>query len=261
MKQKQDNNTEQGNRANTLLYAVAPQPKLSTDAIALDGAVVSRGNGIGATSETYLMDCIVGMKHYPDKYFDLAVVDPPYGINISSAGGFYHVAGKGQANPHTKKKWDSQIPKIDYWAELFRVSKNQIVWGGNYMTEFLPPSRCWIFWDKVKFVDNYADGELAWTSFDANTKKVEIQHHGFLTKDGTSIHPTQKPVMLYEWIFMKFASEGFKILDTHLGSGSSRIAAHKAGLEFVGFEIDEEYFEKQELRFKNYSSQLNLFNK
>jgi site-specific DNA-methyltransferase (adenine-specific) len=211
------------------------------------------------SSEVHLEDCVTALKRYADNHFDLAIVDPPYGINISSAGGYYHVKGKGQANPHTKKDWDSGIPTEEYWQELFRVSKNQIVWGGNYMTEFLSPSRCWIFWDKMKFVDNYADGELAWTSFDRNTKKVEIQHHGFLTKDGKSIHPTQKPVMLYEWTLMNFAKEGDKILDTHLGSGSSRIAAYKGGFNFVGFEIDKEYYEKQEKRFNDFKSQLRLF--
>lgn len=211
------------------------------------------------SSEVYLEDCVTALKRFNDNHFDLAIVDPPYGINISSAGGYYHIKGKRQANPHTKKDWDSGIPTAEYWEELFRVSKNQIVWGGNYMTEFLSPSRCWIFWDKMKFVDNYADGELAWTSFDRNTKKVEIQHHGFLTKDGKSIHPTQKPVMLYEWTLMNFAKEGDKILDTHLGSGSSRIAAYKGGFSFVGFEIDQEYYEKQEKRFNDFKSQLRLF--
>ncbi len=204
-------------------------------------------------SEVYLMDCVAGLRHYPDNYFDLAVVDPPYGINISKKGGF------NKSNPHTKKDWDSNIPPAEYWVELFRVSKNQIVWGGNYMTEFLPPSRCWIFWDKVRSIDNYADGELAWTSFDRNTKKVVIQHDGVFTKDGRSIHPTQKPVMLYEWIYMKFAKQGDLILDTHVGSGSSRIAADKAGLNFVGFEIDEEYFNTANKRFDNYKSQTRLF--
>lgn len=210
-------------------------------------------------SEVYLMDCVAGLRHYPDNYFDLAVVDPPYGINISNGGSYYNLKGKRPNNPHTKKDWDKSIPPPEYFKELFRVSKNQIVWGGNYMTEYLHPSRCWIFWDKVKFVDNYADGELAWTSFDANTKKVEIQHHGFLTKDGTSIHPTQKPVMLYEWIYQKFAKTGDLILDTHCGSQSSRIAADKAGLNFVGFEIDEEYFNAANKRFDNFKSQTRLF--
>jgi site-specific DNA-methyltransferase (adenine-specific) len=127
------------------------------------------------------------------------------------------------------------------------------------MTEFLSPSRCWIFWDKMKFVDNYADGELAWTSFDRNTKKVQIQHHGFLTKDGKSIHPTQKPVALYDWIFKNYSKEGDKILDTHLGSGSSRIAAYKSKLNFIGCELDKEYFEAAEKRFNIFKSQLRLF--
>lgn len=201
-------------------------------------------------------DCMEYMATVPDKYFDLAIVDPPYGINISSAGGYYHIKGKGQANPHTKKDWDNSIPPAEYWEQLFRVSKNQIVWGGNYMTEFLPPSRCWIFWDKVKFVDNYADGELAWTSFDKNTKKVEIQHHGFLTKDGKSIHPTQKPVMLYNWLLTNYAKKGQRILDTHLGSGSSAIAAHYFGVDFVGCELDKDYFEAAKARFDMATKQL-----
>jgi len=191
------------------------------------------------------------MAGLPDKSIGLAVVDPPYGINISSAGGYYHVKGKGQANPHTKKAWDNETPPQEYWDELFRVSKNQIVWGGNYMTDFLKPSKCWIFWDKMKFVDNYADGELAWTSFDRNTKKVQIQHHGFLTKDkGRAIHPTQKPVALYEWLLRNYAKPGDKILDTHLGSQSSRIAAYKLGFDFWGCEIDDDYIREGNARFE-----------
>ena len=205
-------------------------------------------------SEVFLIDCVEGMRKYPDQHFDLAVCDPPYGINISKAGGYYHIKGRGQANPHTKKDWDSDIPSEEYWQELFRVLKNQIIWGGNYMTEFLPPSRCWIFWDKLKYVENYAAGELAWTSFDRNLVKVEIQHHGFLTKDGKSIHPTQKPVMLYEWIYQNFAEDGWNILDTHLGSGSSRIAADKCGYSFTGFEIDKEYYDSSTKRFDDFKS-------
>ena len=207
----------------------------------------------------YNADCMEIMKGFADNQFDLALVDPPYGIGISSAGGYYHVKGKGQANPHTKKDWDNGIPTAEYWEELFRVSKNQIVWGGNYMTEFLSPSRCWIFWDKMKFVDNYADGELAWTSFDRNTKKIQIQHHGFLTKDGKSIHPTQKPVALYKWLLKNYAKEGDTILDTHLGSASSAIAAHDGGFEFVGVELDEEYYNAAKERLILHQRQLNLF--
>jgi site-specific DNA-methyltransferase (adenine-specific) len=130
------------------------------------------------------------------------------------------------------------------------------VWGGNYFD--LPTSRAWIFWDKLKYVPNYADGELAWTSFDRNTKKIQIQHHGFLTSDGRSIHPTQKPVALYDWIFKNYAEQGFKILDTHGGSMSSVISADKAGLEMVCCELDKEYFDKAVDRFQKYKSQYKL---
>jgi len=206
-----------------------------------------------------LEDCVQALKRFNDKHFDLAIVDPPYG-NVAVFENCQPLERKNERpKKYADKDWDKQKPLAEYWEQLFRVSKNQIVWGGNYMTEHLPPSRCWIFWDKVKFVDNYADGELAWTSFDKNTKKIEIQHHGFLTKDGRSIHPTQKPVMLYEWILKNYASDGDLILDTHLGSQSSRIAANKAGLDFVGFEIDREYFDNGNTRFKNFVSQGVLF--
>lgn len=240
---------------NTVLYAVAPQPKLSTDAIALDGAVVSRGNGIGATSEVYLMDCIVGMKHYPDKYFDLAVVDPPYGIGMD--GG--NVGYKG-FNNFTKKNWDKETPSAEYFLELWRISKERIIWGGNYFD--LPATRCYLVWDKGEGFYNrtYAECELAWTSFDRNT--VKIKHDPLAKGDYRGkIHPCQKPVTVYDWIFKNYSEPGQKVIDTHLGSGSSRISAHKYGLNFTGFEIDEEYYYAQEMRFKDYQSQLNLFNK
>lgn len=199
------------------------------------------------------------MSRYPDKYFDLAIVDPPYGINMGAHGGYYKVKGKRQANPHIKKNWDNSIPTIKYWDELFRVSKNQIVWGGNYFTEFLHPSRCWIFWDKMKFVDNYADGELAWTSFDRNTKKIQIQHHGFLTKDGKSIHPTQKPAMLYKWILENFSKKGDKILDTHLGSGSIAIACHDYNFDLIACELDKDYYLSAMKRITDHQKQLTIF--
>lgn len=206
------------------------------------------------------------MKRYEDNYFDLAIVDPPYGIGISNGGSYYNLRCKAPNNPHTKKDWDNEIPPKEYWEELFRVSKNQIVWGGNYMTEFLKPSRCWIFWDKMKFVDNYADGELAWTSFDRNTKKVQIQHHGFLTKDkGSSIHPTQKPAMLYGWIINNFCEKGFRLLDTHLGSGSIALAVDSANklekmeLELVACELDEEYYTKAINRIESETKWKSLF--
>jgi site-specific DNA-methyltransferase (adenine-specific) len=215
-------------------------------------------------SEVYLMDNIELMKHYPDKYFDLAVVDPPYGIDINKAG---WIKQKKQNKPHTDKNWDSKIPPLEYFIELFRVSKEQIIWGGNYFTEFLPPSRCFLIWDKVCRMDQ-ADCEMAWCSFDKSARiftYAKGNESGFAPKlkgterSGINMHPTQKPIALYDWIFNKFASPDFKILDTHLGSGSSRISANKYKLHFVGCEIDEEYFNKQNKRYEVFVSQARLW--
>ena len=219
--------------------------------------------GRSALSTVYLMDCIEGMKCYPDKYFDLAVVDPPYGIGVDGA---IHIRKPDRPSTwdmvekYERKEWDRAIPTAEYWKELFRVSKEQIVWGGNYFTEFLPPSKCWIFWDKLfDKTFNFSHGELAWTSFDKQLFKVTKSSKAETNGGKNRIHPTQKPVYLYDWIFMNYAKDGDKILDTHLGSGSSRIAAHKAGLDFVGFEIDEDYFNASEDRFKKFVSQTRLF--
>ena len=211
--------------------------------------------GRSALSTVYLMDCIEGMKQFPDKIFDLAVVDPPYGIEINMNMG----RKKGQPKRHNEKDWDNQIPEEAYFNELFRVSKNQIIWGGNYFP--LPLTKSWIFWDKnVPEGVSFADGELAWTSFDKTLVKAKIDYSGFQGMDnGGKIHPTQKPVRLYDWIYMKYAKQGDLILDTHVGSGSSRISAHKAGLIYIGTEIDEEYYEKQEARFKNFTAQTTLW--
>jgi len=201
-------------------------------------------------NETYNMDCMVGMKHYPDKYFDLAVVDPPYGIGED--GGRARTRGSKKTNG-VKKGWDSERPSVEYFTELFRVSKNQIIWGGNYFADLLPASRCWLYWRKTMGGD-FADGELAWTSFDKVLKEFTKRSETF-----DRIHPTQKPIELYNWVYKNYTEPGSKIIDTHLGSGSNRISAHKAGLHFVGFEIDDEYYHAQELRFQNYVSQLSLF--
>lgn len=215
-----------------------------------------------AVSETYLMDCIEGMKHYPDKSFDLAVVDVPYGINASK--GTWGSSNLGKVTNYGKKDWDKEPPPLEYFYELFRVSKNQIVWGANHFISRIPyDSSCWLVWDKENGENNFADCELAWTSFDKAVRKFKYRWMGMLQENMNNkeirIHPTQKPVGLYDWIFTKFAEPKMKILDTHLGSGSSRIAAHKNKLNFVGFEIDKEYFEKQEKRYANYVSQLTLF--
>jgi site-specific DNA-methyltransferase (adenine-specific) len=215
-------------------------------------------------SEVFNDDCIQVMKRYPDKFFDLAVVDPPYGIGVDgqkedkrlNGSGKYHQS-KWSRKKHDFKGWDNTIPNEQYWAELFRVSKNQIVWGGNYFIEYLYPSKGWIVWYKGQNDLTMSDCELAWSSFNKPTRQKELNRMA-LTIEGT-IHPTQKPIKLYDWIFNRYASEGNLILDTHLGSGSSRISANKAGLSFVGCEIDKDYFDAQEKRFKEFVSQLRLF--
>ena len=208
-------------------------------------------------------DCMALMARYPDKYFDLAVVDPPYGIQYSQI-----VGAKKKKHGWKERKsseWDSVRPDACYWNELFRVSKNQIVWGGNYFD--LPPTRCFLIWDKVQRIDQ-ADCEFAWTSFQSSARVFRYargNESGFAPKlkgserAGINIHPTQKPIALYDWIFANYAKAGDKILDTHLGSGSSRIAANKAGLDFVGCELDKDYFNAQEKRYADFVSQLRIF--
>jgi len=208
------------------------------------------------SSEVYLMDCIEGMKHYPNKYFDLAICDPPYGIGED--GGKFR-ARKGQnKGVYEKGNWDKVRPNYEYFIELFRVSKNQIIWGANYYAEHLPPSMGWIYWDK-KMGGDFSDGELAYTSFNKALKS-----YSYCNKIGTvgfdRIHPTQKPIKLYDFCF-DFAKveAGMKVLDTHLGSQSSRISANKYQLNFVGFETDEEYFNKGNKRYDDFVSQTRLF--
>lgn len=199
-------------------------------------------------TKAFNIDCMEYMATLPDKAFDLAIVDPPYGININSSGRLGHYGGTG-------KTWDESVPDDYYFKELFRVSKNYIIWGGNYFK--LPPTRCFLIWDKQQPDGvSFASCELAYTSFDLSAKTFYKRPQN---ADVVRIHPTQKPVALYEWLLMNYAKEGDKILDTHLGSGSSRIAAHKLGFEFVGCELDKDYFEAQEKRFKLETLQQTLF--
>jgi site-specific DNA-methyltransferase (adenine-specific) len=208
------------------------------------------------SSEVYLEDCVTALKRYADNHFDLAIVDPPYGLGID--GQKVDVKkGVQIRKAHSFKGWDNAIPTAEYFAELKRVSKNQIIWGANYFTEFLPPTKSWIFWYKGQQELTMSDGEMAWTSTKEVTRMVNI-HRTHIWQE-KPMHPTQKPVKLYDWILNKYATEGDLILDTHLGSGSSRIAAYKGGFNFVGFEIDQEYYEKQEKRFNDFKSQLRLF--
>lgn len=205
-------------------------------------------------SDVANMDCMEYMKQFPDKFFDLAVVDPPYGIGEDGAKN--HSRGKlAKAQQYTPKNWDKSSPEIAYFQELRRVSKNQIIFGANHFISKIPiDSSCWIVWNKLNGNNDFADCELAWTSFNQAVRRFDFQWAGMLQgnmKDKEiRIHPTQKPRALYAWIFEKFARGGQKILDTHLGSGSSRIAAYHAGLDFYGCELDKEYFDKMNARFE-----------
>lgn len=215
------------------------------------------------SSEVFNIDCMELMARYHDKHFDLAVVDPPYGIGEDGASN--HSRSKfAKATLYTPKNWDSKAPDKKYFDELMRVSKNQIVWGANHFISRMPyDSSCWIVWDKQNGESDFADCELAWASFNTAVRLFNFRWQGMLQgnmKDKEKrFHPTQKPVKLYDWIFKKYATEGQTILDTHLGSGSSRIAAYKNKLNFVGCEIDKEYFEASDKRFKEFTAQLTLF--
>lgn len=193
------------------------------------------------------------MARYPDKYFDLAIVDPPYGIGAEK-----HAGNKENGwTQWAKKDWDKAIPTAEYWQELFRVSKNQIVWGGNYMTEYLPPKMGWIVWDKGQRDFSLADGELAWTSFD-KAMRIFTYARAKALKEG-KIHPTQKPIYLYKWILDKYAKQGDKILDTHLGSGSIAIACHDYGFDLTACELDKDYFDAAMKRLRQHQAQTKLF--
>jgi site-specific DNA-methyltransferase (adenine-specific) len=198
-------------------------------------------------SQVYNMDCMEALRQTPDKYYDLAIVDPPYGIGRD--GSVRTTSKHGGRKAHKFKGWDKEIPNEEYFNQLFRVSKNQIIWGANYFTTFLPPSMGWIFWDKGQRICN-SDGELAYTSFKSALRVVTINRVELLL-EGTT-HPTQKPIKLYKWLLSNYAKVGDKILDTHLGSGSSRIAAYDLGFDFTGFELDKDYFDAQEKRFANH---------
>jgi site-specific DNA-methyltransferase (adenine-specific) len=192
------------------------------------------------------------MKNIPDNYYNLAIVDPPYGIGNALVDGGGTRKAKFDKDRNSVK-WDI-VPTKEYFLELFRICKNQIIWGSNYF--YLPPTRCNLIWDKMQEFTG-SDFELAWTSFDKASKafrmsRVEAYSQG-------KIHPTQKPVKLYEWLLMNYAKEGDKILDTHLGSMSIAIACHDYGFELDGTELDPEYYEKGLQRVKSHISQLKLF--
>jgi len=218
----------------------------------------------------HLGDCMEAMRAMEDNAFDLAIVDPPYGINFD---GNTTVEGKvGKANTfsntqhHDKKGWDAERPTEEYFTELQRVSKNQIVWGGNYFADLLPPKKGWVFWDK-KITNsknkNFSDGELAWTSFDCVLRRFTYDWIGFgylnNPQQEKKIHPTQKPVALYKWLLHNYAKEGDKILDTHGGSMSIAIACHDMGFDLDLWELDPEYYQKGVERFNQHKAQLRMF--
>lgn len=194
------------------------------------------------------------MARYPDKHFDLAIVDPPYGIGASEM-----TMGTGKNKKYHKgKNWDNEIPNDKYFKELFRVSKNQIIWGGNYFN--LPLIKGWIIWDKLLNKEiSFADGEMAWNSFNNVLKIIKLQYSGFLGADKERIHPTQKPVKLYKMLLDNYAKQGNKILDTHLGSGSIAIACHDYGFDLTACELDKEYYEKALDRLSKHQMQQSLF--
>jgi site-specific DNA-methyltransferase (adenine-specific) len=218
------------------------------------------------------------MARYPDNYFDLAIFDPPYGIGASKQSQSSSKI-KGRKNSIVKrstlnsKNWDNEIPSQEYFNELFRVSKNQIIWGGNYFP--LPLINSWIVWNKLQVLETRSDGEMAWTSFKRPLKIVPLLQDGFKRGQNVgynqpviynepfsgkqTIHPTQKPVALYKWLLDKYAQQGDKILDTHLGSGSIAIACHDYGFDLTACELDKEYFDKAMQRITNHTNQLKLF--
>ena len=196
-------------------------------------------------NEVKLIDCMEYMKTVPDKYYELAIVDPPYGIGMDG--------GKRQYSEYERKNWDTAIPDKKYFSELFRVSEHQIIWGGNYFG--LPPFKCFLIWDKTLHGNTYADGEMAWTSFNKVARIFPLN----ICFNRDRIHPTQKPVALYKWLLQNYAKPNDKIFDSHVGSGSSRIACYDMGFDFMGCELDADYWKAQEERFKSHTMQGDLF--
>lgn len=209
----------------------------------------------------YNLDCTLGMAQFPDKFFSLAIVDPPYGIQYARGKN-----GWGEYDRRADRKdvkWDSCVPDSQYFTELARVSQNQIVWGGNYFTDKLPVSKCWITWDKCNGTVNksvFSDLELAWTSFTKVCRMYRLRQMGFIsdTNDNDRIHPTQKPTELYRWLLSNYAKPGDKILDTHVGSASSLIACHQMGFEYWGFELDTDYYNAATDRLNKVKAQVTL---
>ena len=228
--------------------------------ITQDAPAVFHAPSCSGSLDLRLGDCMEGMKTFPDGYFDLAIVDPPYGIGIVSQ--FKKTTESKRSmmrgmNGITGSEWDSATPDGQYFEELRRVSKHQIIWGGNYFLDHLTATRCFLSWDKMNGTNNMADFELAWTSFDGSCRRFAMHH--FSAGYDAKIHPTQKPVPLYKWILANFAKPGQRVLDTHMGSGSIAIAAHYAGIHLTAYEIDADYFHAAKARIARETSQAELF--
>lgn len=213
-------------------------------------------------------DCMALMARYPDKHFDLAIVDPPYGLGASNKAFMRQgkQTGKSMAVSglrYTAKDWDTAIPDEAYFKELQRVSKNQIIWGGNYFINYLKSTSCMLVWDKVNGDNLYADCEIAWTSFNSAVRKVKYRWHGMLQADMKNkeirIHPTQKPIALYKWLLSNYAKNGDKILDTHMGSGSIAIACQQMGYDLTACELDKDYYEAALKRIELNTRQTSIF--
>lgn len=196
------------------------------------------------------------MKEVEDKEYAISLVDPPYGISANKM-----TLGNGKKKIYRGlNNWDNEIPKAEYFKELFRVSKNQVVWGGNYMTEYLKPTGAWLFWDKGTGDNDFADGELAWTSYEGALRKISKSWVGANANNGTQrIHPTEKPIYIYRWLLQNYAKQGDKIIDTHGGSMTLARACYEEGFDLDIMELDKEYFDKGVLAFKQHVSQYNLF--
>jgi len=223
------------------------KPLLCAGAVSKDGISLIHG------------DCLQALKSYGDNYFDVAIVDPPYGIGIDGQKQSINLKNpKANRKAHDFKGWDNEIPTAEYFAELERVSKNQIIWGANYFVNYLHKgTKGWVVWYKGQEGLTMSDAELAYSSFDCATRVVKINRVELL-KDGT-IHPTQKPIKLYKWLLENYTKEGDLILDTHLGSGSIAIACHQMKRKLIGYEIDAEYYQKACKRFEEQTRQTALW--
>jgi site-specific DNA-methyltransferase (adenine-specific) len=207
----------------------------------------------------HLIDCMEFMKDVPDKYYSLSIVDPPYGIGMAREFSIDTKNGVRKRPPMITKEWDCSIPDEKYFTELFRISRNQIIWGMNYFIKYLQPSSNFLIWDKCNHLPTFADCEIAWCNIKYPSKIFRLDNKGWNSNEDCKIHPTQKPVALYKWLLQNYAKPHDKIFDSHVGSGSSRIACYDLGFDFEGCELDADYHKAQEERYQSHIKQQSLF--